>query len=71
MKTKRIFNWDLKQKKHGIKLWEKILLQFKKPYYGVDYGYHDSTVVVTVKKMFGKIYIVDEKIADNLKERIK
>ncbi len=68
MKNKRIFNWELKQKKWNIKWWEKILLWFCKPYYGYDYGHgKDVSVVVIVKRMFGKIYIVGEQQIDNLK----
>ena len=67
-KDKKIFNWDLIQKSVGIKWWERILLWFKKPYYGYDYGYHDESVVVIVKKMFRKIYIIDEQHIDNLKK---
>lgn len=56
----RLLDWQLKQKDIGIKWWEKILLWFRKPYYGYDYGFGDKSVVVVAKKMFGKIYIVGE-----------
>jgi hypothetical protein len=66
--SKNIFNQNLIQKHVGIKWWERILLWFRKPYFGYDYGYHDESVVVIAKKLFGKIYIIGEHHIDNLKK---
>lgn len=65
MKTESLFN--LKQVKFGIKWWERLLLLFKKPNYGYDYGEKDKSIVVIVKELNGKIYIVDKYEVEDLK----
>ena len=63
---KKVFDWESFKINTGIKWWEKILLWFKKPYYGCDYGYKDDfTVEIVAKNLFGKIYIIEEYRIDN------
>lgn len=63
---KPFFNWK-PTKNTYIKWWEKIILRFIEPKYGYDYGYgKDKSVVVVVKKMFGKTYIIE---TEELRER--
>ncbi len=49
------------------KLLKRILLLFKKPYYGCDIGFgKDKVVIIEAKKLFGKIYII--KVHKSFKE---
>lgn len=51
-----------KIEKYKPTLWERIMLWFAKPYYGVDLGCgKDKSVEVKCKKFRGKIYILEVK----------
>lgn len=41
----------------------RVLLRFKKPTFGYDPGFGDeAAVMVKTKKLFGRIYVIEEKI---------
>ena len=56
---KRIFEKKYFKQITQITWWEKILLLFCKPYYSSDFGF-DMPVILRFKKLFGKIYIMEE-----------
>jgi len=45
----------------------RFLLLFRKPHYSYDFGALDRSCMLTVKQLFGKIYILDSKIVATAK----
>ena len=62
----KIFDYKVKK----INLWERILLLFVKPSYAHD---NDGNVFVSTKckKMFGKVYVLKEKVSIKRKKEVE